>query len=53
MEVRVLEKNQDQSNYQYRVRNQEKTSKNGDTPLKHIPTVNSRHGSNIKSNAEE
>jgi hypothetical protein len=37
---------------QFRVRNQEKTSKNGDSPLKHIPTVDSRHGSHIKSNDE-
>ena len=47
-----MKNSQDQSNYQFRVRNQEKTSKNGDSPLKHIPTVNSRHGSNIKSNEE-
>ena len=45
-----MKDNQNQSTSQYRVRNQETTAKNGDTPLKHIPTVNSRHGSNIKSN---
>lgn len=43
---------QDQSKNKYRVRNQETTSKNGDSPLKHMPTVNSRHGSNVKSNDE-
>ena len=46
-----MKNNQNQSN-QFRVRNQETTSKNGDTPLKHIPTVNSRHGSTIKTNDE-
>ena len=53
MEVTKLKEKQNQSNEQFRVRNQEKTSKNGDSPLKHMPTVNSRHGSHIKSNEEE
>lgn len=44
---------QGQSKNKYRVRNQETTSKNGDSPLKHMPTVNSRHGSNVKSNDEQ
>jgi hypothetical protein len=47
-----MKNNKSESNYKYRVRNQETTSKNGDSPLKHMPTVNSRHGSNIKSNDE-
>jgi len=46
-----MKNNQDQS--KFRVRNQETTSKNGDTPLKHIPTVNDRHGSNIESQDEQ
>ncbi|WP_462406252.1 hypothetical protein [Gracilibacillus sp. Marseille-QA3620] len=44
--------NQGQLKNKYRVRNQETTSKNGDSPLKHIPTVSSRHGSNVKTNEE-
>ncbi len=48
-----MDNKQDQSKSQFRVRNQEKTSKNGDTPLKDTPTVNGRYGSNIESDDEQ